>query len=281
MKGSRFAVVFVFLLLASACDGQSAPAPEINTASAGVQPADINAAVGVICGPANITRSKDGTASGCRVCPKGTNFQGQRGSQWGVYAETPGHFTSPQDDNLILSGSGCDSHANNFGGSFVFSLKAGKPRLLKYNPGLITDSCHKFALADGRDFLVCKGGWGGMGENDGVVFATTFDAAGKDSTTNLIRTTDTTAMCGDDPDEVFQESDIRNVAFATGDTGKITGLTITATLGNIRCSAVKTEQKTGKSPATLKTYSIEFLFDGKRFKVAPASRAALNRFTAN
>jgi len=281
MNGRHFAAVFAALLLVAACWSQSVPAPAFNTASAGVRSADIDAAVALLCLPSDITRSKAGTASGCRVCPKGTDFQAVGHSDWGVYAETPGHFTSAQDDDLLLSGSGCDSHANDFGGSFMFSFKSGKPRLLKYDQGLITDRCRKFAFADGRDFLVCEGGWTGMGENDGLVLAITFDVAGKDSTTKLVTATDTTGMCGDDPGQVAQESDIKNIAFSTKDSGEITAMTVTATLGNVTCPVVKSERKTGKSAAAVKTYEIEFLFDGEHFKVAPGSRAALHRFETN
>jgi len=200
---------------------------------------------------------------------------------WGLYAVTPGHFTSPQDDNLLLDGSGCDSHANNFGGSFMFTLKSGKPRLLHYDQGLVTSQCHKFAFSDGRDFLVCQGGWTGQGENIAIVSMSSFDPTGKDVTTILFTTTDTTFTCGDDPTTVVQESDIKDLKFSSKESGEITGMTITAILGDVKCSQLKSEQKTGKLSASVKTYQIEFVFDGKRFKVAPASRAVLNRFKNN
>ncbi len=274
----RFAVMFVVLLFARTCWSQAAHPPMFNTANAGVRTADIEAAVATICSPRDITRSKAGTANGCRVCPEGTDFSGDGHSSWEMYAETPGHFTAAQDDDLILDGTGCDSHANNFGGSFVFTLKSGKPRLLKYDNGLITDQCHKFAYPDGRDFLVCRGGWGGMGENDGFVFTAAFDATGKSAAANLIKVTDTTATCGDDPGTGVQESDIKDIKFSTKDSGELTGLTVTATLGYPKCSQVKTGEKTRKPSSAVKTYEIEFLFDGKHFKVAPTSRAALERF---
>ena len=274
----RFATMFVVLLFAPTCWGQAAHPPMFNTASAGVAAADIEAAVATICSPRDITRSKAGAAKRMPRLPEGTDFSGDGHSTWEMYAETPGHFTSPQDDNLILDGTGCDSHANNFGGSFVFTLKSGKPRLLKYDSGLITDECHKFTYSDGRDFLVCRGGWGGMGENDGFVFAAAFDATGKSAAAYLIKVTDTTATCGDDPAVGVQESDIKDIKFSTKDSGEITGLTVTATLGYPKCSQVKAEEKTRKPSSAVKTYEIEFLFDGKHFQVAPASKAALERF---
>jgi hypothetical protein len=276
-------IVAVVLIasLALPCGSQSAPTVQMNTASAGVQAADIDAAVATLCAPTDITRRNDGSISGCRVCPDGTDFAHDGHSNWGLFAETPGHFTSPQDDNLLLDGSGCDSHASNFGGSFMFSLQSGKPRQLHYDQGLDTSQCHKFAFPDARDFLICRGGWTGQGENIAYVSMISFDASGKDLSAKLISTMDSTYTCGDDPDTVVQDSDITGIKFSPKDSGAITGLTITATLGNAKCSDVKAGYKSNKIPAAVKTYEIEFQFDGKHFKVAPASSAALERFESD
>jgi hypothetical protein len=285
-----FAAALLVLLPALACPGQTAPPPiEFNTAGAGAPAADIEAAVGLICPAPAITRSKDASASGCSVCPRVTDFHGYGHSSWEMYAETSGHFTAPQDDNLLLDGTGCDSDASNNGGSFMFSFQSGKPRLLKYNRGLVTSQCHKFAYADGRDFLVCKGGRYLQGEGVGAVFMASFGTDGNSVTTNLITATDTTGTCGSDRSTVVRESDIKDIHFspkspgstnpvAPGESTQIAGLTITATLGNVKCSQVAAGKKTGSLPASVKTLAIEFQFDGKHFNVAPASRAALNRF---
>lgn len=285
-----FALVLLALLPALACHGQNAPAPvEFNTAGAGARVADIEAAVGLICPARAITRSKDGSVSGCSVCPAATDFHGYGHSSWQMYAETPGHFTSPQDDNLLVDGTGCDSDASNRGGSFLFTLKSGKPRLLKYNQGLVTSQCHKFAYADGRNFLVCKGGRYLQGEGVEMVFMASFDADGNGVTANLITSTDTTGTCGDDHSTVVRESDFKDIHFSPkspgspdplppGESTQIAGLAITATLGNVKCSQVAAAKTTGNLPASVKTFAIEFQFDGKHFNVAPASRSALNRF---
>jgi hypothetical protein len=122
----RFGLGLLALLFTQICWSQSPSPLQVNTASAGVRVAEVEAAVEAICPVRDITRSKNGGVSGCRVCPQGTDFSGDTKSNWELYAETPGHFTFPQDDDLLLDGMGCDSHANNFGGSFMFSLKSGK-----------------------------------------------------------------------------------------------------------------------------------------------------------
>ncbi len=198
-------------------------------------------------------------------------------SEWELRSGTMwGHFTSPNAENLLVTGFGCDSHANNFGGSYMFTRKAGRLRLLKYDPALFVDDCHVFPYADGRDFLVCKGGWFGMGEGTGWVFVATFDATGEDKDTTLFMVKDTTGTCGSDPAQVVHSSDITDLKFSTKENGELTGMTMM--LGNIRCSQVGELQKGKTAPASLKTYEIEFTFDGKSFHVTPQSRKSLALF---
>ncbi len=268
--------------MASAGWGQAKTTPFAGSiAKDTVRKADVEAAVALLCPAKDIVREKDGSASGCKTCPVGTDFHNYGQSSLDIYRVMFGHFTSASDDGLLLSGSGCDSHGNNFGGSFVFSFKEGKPRLLKYANGLLTDQCYKFAFPDGREFLVCKGGWSGQGEGDAYVFMASFGANGKDASTTILSTRDTTGLCSGESDDVFQSSDIQDIRFAKNESGGITGMTITATLGNVTCTQNALAMKTKKLPASVKTHKIEFLFDGKQFKVAPASRASFNFFANN
>jgi hypothetical protein len=236
---------------------------------------DVEAAVGLLCKAKDLTRSKTGEVSGCRVCPEGTDFRGDKASQWELRSATEGHFTAAGEDNFLLSGSGCDSHAMNFGGSFVFSKTAGAMRKIRYDQGLITDRCHAFGYPDGRDFLVCRGGWGGQGENDENVFMAGFAASGKETVRYLLSTTDTTGSCGEDGSVRVQASRITGIEFQPKDSGAITGLTITATLGSVSCGQA---MRRTKAAPNVKSYSIAFVFNGQRFEVTPESRAAYLRF---
>jgi hypothetical protein len=58
-------------------------------------------------------------------------------------------------------------------------------------------------------------------------------------------------------------------------------MTITAMQGSGDCSQAQRDEKTGKPSRAVKSYDIEFLFDGQHFDVAPASRTALSRFDTN
>lgn len=243
---------------------------------------DIEAAVAIICAPGDVIRAKDNSISGCHKCPEGTGFrQFHSDDEWVLGKSLVGHFTSAQDDNLILEGFECESLAMNNGGSFVFLMNAGKPQLLMYDEGLITDDCHKFPYADGREFLVCDGGWDGGGEVDSSVFLANFDTTGEVSQMNLFNTSDTTGACDEDPNEKVEFSDIRRVNYLTKDSGELRGLSLTATLGHIKCAEANFDTddlEERKIPSAVKSYEIEFTYDGKRFTVDPQSRAAFRLF---
>jgi hypothetical protein len=159
----------------------------------------------------------------------------------------------------------------------MFTVKSGEVRLLKYDRGLHTDECHKFAFPDGRDFLICRGGSTYQGESTEMIFMAAFDAAGSGVTTKLISAMDTANTC------------LGEIKFSPAESGRsqspgksveITGLTITAMQGTTDCAASQ-NATAGKLRRNIKSYEIEFLFDGKNFTVAPASRVALRRFDTN
>lgn len=254
-----------------------------NTAGAAAKNVDIAAAVELICPAGKITHGKDGKVGGCATCPEGTDFSGQRQSKWEVYAATPGHFTSPKDDNLLIDGQGCDADASENGGTFEFAVNAGKAKLIRYEKGLITDECYKFAFADGRDGLVCRDGRYLQGEGDARVFVASFDAAGKSAVKTLVDARDTTGTCGDDGMQLVRRWQITDIQFvrkpgsetATGQSAQITGLEIQERIGGVRCSQIAAERKTKAAPSSVKTYTVKFIFDGKQFKIDPASKVVV------
>ena len=270
-----FALALLFL--APAISAQTKTATASSVAGSAASTADEEAAVALLCKPADIDRSKTGSITGCKTCPKGTDFYSQNMGGWYFGAATAGHFTSAHADNLILDGSNCDSHASNFGGSFIFSMVSGKPKLLKYDRSLRTDQCHKYSYTAGREFLVCRGGWSGQGEFDAYFFLASFDATGKSSQATIFSTRNTAGSCGGEGESV-EGSDIKDVKFDAKDSGALTSMTLTATNGSMTCAQAKAKKASGKDPASMKTYEIQFLFDGKQFTVAPASRAAFRAF---
>jgi hypothetical protein len=243
---------------------------------------EVETAIGAICKTGDITRSATGDSTGCRVCPERTTDSASASTGgWRLNAVTSGHFTSASSDELLIGATGCEPHAMNFGGSFLFAREDGNVRVMKYEQGLITDRCHKFSYADGRDYLICQEGWTGQGETFDNVVVISFNSAGETASANLIQTEDTTMTCRPAMTATVRKSAIAETQFTPQDAAQITSFTITATLGNIPCSQVGRKPMSPRWVSAVKPYSIEFLFDGQRFLVAPASRAALQRFAKN
>lgn len=285
-----------FLLFAVLSGIQSTSHLVFESGATDVQANQIAEALADICPNGEVTKTSDGRATGCRGCPAGTAFQDERGEGWSweLRSSTAGHFTS-KADNLLLSGAGCEPHSLDFGGSFLFILRPDRPELLTYNQGLITDHCHKLRADNGRDDLVCQNAYGGQGTTWRFVYLVSFEADGKSRREPIFTAIDTIDTCGYGPEGIeitgpVQHSEIEAVSFPDLNGDGRADLLITASLGKKLLTQGEREmcmQKTGTmnwdsyEPAVAvptKDYRIEFLFDGKRFRVTPRSEATLELF---
>ncbi len=90
-------------------------------------------------------------------CPKESGFPGQ---DWTLQRVLRGHFRSPASEDAVLAISGCESHADNFGGTVLLTRDSGRWRMLWYKAGVPSAECHRVKLQSGRDILICLGGYG-------------------------------------------------------------------------------------------------------------------------
>jgi hypothetical protein len=256
-----------------------------------VSSADIVNTFSVICAPNNIVRELSGTTTGCRTCPKGSGFQNEQNMQWDLKHALSGHFTSSKEDDIILSTQGCEPHAMNFGGTFVFVRDHDRLRFLTYNESLITERCHKLVVGEGLDTLVCQAAWGSQGYMKSFIYQVVFDKQGSGKTSPIFETSDSTLTCGEDIEEKrvgpVQQSKIQSVHFGERDT-RVPSLSIVATLGHKELT--QTERDTCKESLKKSNYQevsisiptaqyrINFSFDGREFKAAPSNDATLKLF---
>jgi hypothetical protein len=219
----------------------------------------------------------------CRTrCPQYTGFA-ESEVDWVLARVTRGHFLAPVSDDAILWIEGCEPHSRLYGGSILLTRKSGTWKMLWYKAGVKTDQCHKIALRTGREVLIC------IDDNffplQGYV-ATTLYAEDLRAPRNnwdvkpLFSIADSVASCGSDsrdksnPDPLFRGY-IERIAF--GPQGMLSLVVFYGKRAMMPADVRSCSEGTDLSPAA-KRVEIDFLFDGKTYRVAPQSRAAAREF---
>lgn len=118
----------------------------------------------------------------CKTCPIGSDFAGENsGSDAGWWSNTgvlTGSFTAPGMDEALMRAAGCDSHANNRSGDFLFRREGSKWSLVRYAKGATADeTCLKSIWGDGRDAVICQTSDMHQGIASDAVQLMTFDTA--------------------------------------------------------------------------------------------------------
>jgi hypothetical protein len=120
----------------------------IRSDAARLSPPEVHGFLELIC-PGNTS------ASGCAVCPQDTSSPG---GVWNLRAITLGHFVSPASEDVLISGFGCESHADGWSGTFLFTKDGSSWRRVRYLQGMNAFDCKKLPGSDDRDRLVCAAG---------------------------------------------------------------------------------------------------------------------------
>jgi hypothetical protein len=266
--------VSLFVALAFGCFGQWETEKWIPSDAARLSPSATKELLAQIC-PGNSNES------GCDVCPKDTN--GGAG-KWEIKAVFSAHFVSPSSEDRLISGSGCESHADDFGGSFLLTKQGPSWHKVRYVAGLIAFDCHKLTGSDGRDRLICGqvDSWQGEQYSSVCIHDPGVDLTKTDTLDAqfargraldnrgdcFFHVEDTTGGVG----KTFQRGFIQRVEFA-GITSRRTRIIVFARLGRANVpEEVVRKGATGAGPnpniATLPR-RYEFTFDGA--KVLPAT----------
>ena len=232
-----------------------------------------------------------GEVIGCRgPCPDVAAFGGEDLGR-SMSAVTRGHFLSPQSNDAVLSMSGCEPHSESFGGTVLLTRRSQKWTMLWYKAGVDTSQCHKVKLRDGREILVCLGGWGGQGLVETGLWvedlrAATPMIAGGDERP-FFEVWDNTGTCGENPEddpkpESLQYAYVERVEFKNI-RGGVPAISVTAHFGERKMTiqdvdACINEQNPNKPhkglsflPST-KREKIEFIFDGRTYHRSPTAK---------
>ena len=211
----------------------------------------------------------------CSVCPSFVEDNGL-GDKMTLGGVTYGQFLNSKDTYALLDLSGCEPHANNFGGSVLLRWR-GLTRwdLVKYFPGLRSSDCQTYPAAGGRELLLCRGDYAGMGVVDTSLFSLDFArfAAG---------------AAEPDASTLFTLEDSREACLKTASAQSLLGWgpVRLGTRPGLRVTLRSGSGPTGQTPDTCgntvptiptRAYTLEYTFDGQTFLPTPATRAALQR----
>lgn len=146
----------------------------------------------------------DKKAIACSTCPPESDFAGASDG-WNNGGVLTGSFTAPGMDEALMRASGCESHANNMGGDFLFRRDGSKWKLVRYAKSAIADDkCLKAMWGEGRDAVICQTGDMHQGFASSGVQLMTFDtmspSAPRDKDiyrkVNFVVTEDSSGNCG-------------------------------------------------------------------------------------
>jgi hypothetical protein len=204
-------------------------------------------------------------ASGCDACPE---ISHSGAGSWQVRAFHPGHFVSPKSEDMLISGSGCEDHADDFGGSVLLARNALSWRRVRYVAGMIADQCRKLNASDGRDRLICRSDHDGQGVHDPSLFVLDPGAPLESGQTGFIGVEDTTWTCGDFQNGIIRSGMIERVEFAALPAKYHSRIVVTARLGKASIPE-KTKSCNPRLNVAVATVPrrYEFTFDG--VKVLP------------
>jgi hypothetical protein len=165
---------------------------------------------------------------------------------WSLYRVTRGHFLSATSDDAVLAMLGCEPHSENFGGTVLLSRTSRQWNMLWYKPGIETSQCHKVQLRAAREILVCTGEYGGQGNNSIALYVE-----------DLLRPAPS-LMAG------------RSHFFEINDNTRTCGH------GEIPMTPATAQACLNQAfaPPPVKSYRLEFIFNGHDYTLAPSSAEA-------
>lgn len=138
------------------------------------------------CEPA-LSRNGGRLSAGCACCPPfdacAPRADGRRFVLDTVYplrSEVEGAFTQPAVHETAAVFFGCESHAENFGGTLVVGATASGTERRVYRSGVGGQPCRAARRPDGRDWLVCQTADAHQGVGRASVVAVDLAASGDD-----------------------------------------------------------------------------------------------------
>lgn len=226
---------------------------------------------------------KNGTAFGCGGCPVFTSFAGQepsKGNQpdFELRKVLTGSFTHAGAKEVLAEFFGCEPHAANFGGTLILDQSGSKPKRVQWVAGTI-GLIRAYAVAGGRDLVLSQGGYTGQGESTGWV--STYDFAKPDSAVQTLLTVedDTGNAC---TSGVVKVGYVSGLEFPDLNGDGKPDLRVTVKAGKAKVPAkFRGHCELDFKPPEVPSYTFDFIFMGRTFRVTPSTAAALKRVNSS
>jgi|GEM_PF-1198676 len=216
--------------------------------------------------------SSGATTGACSPCPGFADSGFDDGMT--LEAVTYGKFLKGKDTYALLDLSGCEPHVNNFGGSVLLRWQGlTRWKFVKYAPGYRTENCLKYPAQDGRDLLLCEAGYAGMGTVISSLLLEDLsqkEAAGQ----QLFSTSDSSGACleSGSVQELLEWKQIK----LNGD--RYPDLRATVKSGvYTRDTTQKDACSVVLKAGSVRTYTLEYSFDGAKFTPTQATRGFLKQ----
>lgn len=209
----------------------------------------------------------------CTPCP--AFVEGGENEKMTLEAVTYGKFLNNKDTYALLDLSGCEPHVNNFGSSVLLRWRGLTRRdFVKYIPGYRTSDCLKFPARDGRDLLLCEVGYAGMGTVILSLLLEDFRIKQTD-TQQLFSTYDSSGACLTEGSiqALLEWKQVSLNADRYPDLRAKVKLAVYTRKGAKADDPCTPEITPGQS----RTYTLEYTFDGGKFTLTAATRAALKQ----
>jgi hypothetical protein len=227
-------------------------------------------------------KSQDGH---CDTCPGGSSVPDATGVAFSLGRVILGHFLAPNSTDAFATISGCEQMHASIGWGFLLTWRAGNWEKLEEALGVELGHCHAMRFHSGRQLLVCEDYR--MEQFNLTHSVTAVFAKGQSiGFRNLLSATDTTRYCY--PQDRLQKAQIDKIEFRELNGDGLDDISFTASLGTLRDSERRQElcqnAEAGKpgakrpEPKVMKTYRIEYRFDGQRFTLTKDSQAAAKLF---
>jgi hypothetical protein len=194
-----------------------------------------------------------------------------------------GHFLSVRETAAILDVSGCEPHANNYGGTVILRWKGlTRWEFVRYEPGARSNDCLKYAARGGLDLRVCRQYYSQMGftiETFGLFDDMLETSQQSFSNDDLVTITSNSGQCMNPNLNGFEFAKVER-----RDLNRDGWSDLRLRVAEKHAQWTKGSE-CNETPVwgSVKTLTLEFLFDGKTLKATPATKPLvkyLNGFKA-